>query len=127
MSKHLLQIDVAKSKQANKKDLIQIKFKNSDALQLNFPKLFIQSEYIQNKYKYPEAIDMIQDEFDDIEISTNLFNWSFLFPVLSSPYKFLSFEKTLPSSVNTRIYLIDIIFCYNFFSFFFFQYQYVEK
>ena len=72
MSNHLLQIDISKSKQANKKDLFQIRFKNSDTIQLNFPKLFIQSEYIQGKYKYPEALDMIQDEFDNIENKMNI-------------------------------------------------------
>ena len=72
MSKHLLQIDASKSKDNNDDDLINIRFQNSEVIQANFPKLFIQSKYLRDKYIYFEGLNSIQNELDDLENKMNI-------------------------------------------------------
>ena len=47
MSKRLLQIDISKSEYEKEEDLVKIKFKNEDYLQINFTNFFFKSKYIQ--------------------------------------------------------------------------------
>ena len=67
-----LQIDVSKKKYEAKEDLVQIRFQNNDAFQINFTKFFIQSNYFLDKYKYSEALNSIQEEIDNISNKFNI-------------------------------------------------------
>ena len=65
MNKKLLQIDVSKFKnETEEEDLIKIKLDKEDIVTVNFSKLVNKSKYIRDKYKYSEAINAIQLEFD---------------------------------------------------------------
>ena len=65
MSKDLLEIDISKAKR--EEDFIEIRFRNEEVVQVNFSKLFNQSKYIRDKYKYSEGIEFIQQEISDVE------------------------------------------------------------
>lgn len=68
MSKRVLQIDVSNSEyETDDEDLIKIILENEDIIEINFSTLIHESKHIRNKYKYPEALDTIQNEFDEIQ------------------------------------------------------------
>lgn len=72
MKKLCLPINVSNSKYESKEHLIRIIFGKEDSLQINFSKLFIESEYLRTKYKYSEAFDFIQNELDEIKKKMDL-------------------------------------------------------
>ena len=50
MNKELLYVDISKSKK--EEDLIEIRLGNEEVAEINFSKLFNQSRYLRDKYKY---------------------------------------------------------------------------
>ena len=67
MSEPILQIDISNLEYNMDEDLVEIRFRDENVFQINFFTLFAQSKYIQDKYKYWESINSIQDEIEKIE------------------------------------------------------------
>ena len=70
MNKELLYVDISKSKK--EEDLIEIRLGNEEVAEINFSKLFNQSRYLRDKYKYSECIELIQEEIHHIKENTNV-------------------------------------------------------
>ena len=60
MSDYLLQIDLSNLDNKIENDLIKIRFGDEDVIQVNFSKLVNKSNYIRDKYKYSESLDLLQ-------------------------------------------------------------------
>ena len=67
MRKHLLQIDVSKSKYEIEEDLIKIPLRNEESIQVNFSNCVKLSKYIRDKYTYPDALKLIQQDIKKIK------------------------------------------------------------
>ena len=72
MSDYLLQIDLSNLDNKIENDLIKIRFGDEDVIQVNFSKLVNKSNYIRDKYKYSEALDLLQAEIEEIETNYNI-------------------------------------------------------
>ena len=102
-----LHIDVSKAKVQREEDLIEIPFQDEEVFQVNFYKLIHQSKYIRDKYKYSEAINLIQCEIKEIIRKYNIKEESIKFFI-----QLIQEEKiTLPIEHYKDIYTLSEYFC----------------
>ena len=65
---NLITIDVSKSKYTSEDDLIKITLKDGNNIEVNFSKLVSLSKYFRDKYKFSEAVELIQYLLNSINI-----------------------------------------------------------
>lgn len=107
MSEPLIQINISNSNYNMDEDLVEIRFRDENVIQINFVKLFAQSKYFRDKYKYSEAINYIQEEIEKIEEDLHISNEiiKFFFQLIQEE------EVNIPLKHYNDFYKLSEYFC----------------
>lgn len=106
MNSNILEVDLSRSENDDK---IKIEIGVSESVDVNFPKFFLQSKMIQEKYKYSEAIENLQNEIYDIKNKNKISNENlkafidFFFKQISLVFLLISFQ-TYTNSQNISVF-----------------------